>query len=429
LALPISLAAFITMCLPIFYYTPETVFPGIAALPVCLGTLALILIGEHHQTLMHRTISNPLFVWIGLASYSIYLWHWPILTLVDFLPFAVGSTKMIVVQAAVVFSIAIGFASLYIVEKPLRNRSRVKVKHIWFGTAFGTSTLAIAASWIIMQQGATFRFSDEFRTLLANAQNEFHTSCASFSEKSIYKRCRIGDGESPASFALIGDSHARSFSWAVSEAAKSQGVSGFVYEAGACPPLLPVETETNCGQHRSTLFEEIVNDDSIELVILSAFWSHYLETGNRFYLGNHRRRSGFEVSDYAELFPATVKHLEAHGKRVIFLQDTPTLSYNLPRAALFEHAFGIAIPDPPTLESYKRLNEIPDRMILSSKTQGAEFIETGTMMCDPDCLIQMNDRLLYYDSHHITRFASEKIFTEYFFRKVFAPSEMGESDH
>src|SRR5262249_38879271 len=56
-------------------------FPGLLALPACLGTAMLILAGRHAAPLMPRVLSLRPAVAVGLISYSLYLWHWPLLAL------------------------------------------------------------------------------------------------------------------------------------------------------------------------------------------------------------------------------------------------------------------------------------------------------------------------------------------------------------
>jgi peptidoglycan/LPS O-acetylase OafA/YrhL len=62
----------------VFFYTRWQSFPGAAALLPCIGAALLIHAGES-RTLTHRLLSLKPVVFVGLISYSLYLWHWPLL--------------------------------------------------------------------------------------------------------------------------------------------------------------------------------------------------------------------------------------------------------------------------------------------------------------------------------------------------------------
>lgn len=66
----------------LFYHT-WTPFPGLAALPPCLGTAVIIAAGESGTHSVGRLLSLKPVVFIGLISYSLYLWHWPLMGLLS----------------------------------------------------------------------------------------------------------------------------------------------------------------------------------------------------------------------------------------------------------------------------------------------------------------------------------------------------------
>src|SRR5262249_35408336 len=77
-----SAAGLAMIVVPAFAYTPRTPFPGLAALPPCLGTALLIWSNGRGEggapTLVGRVLSWRPVVFVGLISYSLYLWHWPL---------------------------------------------------------------------------------------------------------------------------------------------------------------------------------------------------------------------------------------------------------------------------------------------------------------------------------------------------------------
>ena len=64
---------------PVFFYDVATPFPGLAALPPCVGTAMLIWLGGGSESRVKAALSLSPVVFIGLISYSLYVWHWPII--------------------------------------------------------------------------------------------------------------------------------------------------------------------------------------------------------------------------------------------------------------------------------------------------------------------------------------------------------------
>ncbi|HEX6164546.1 MAG TPA: acyltransferase family protein [Vicinamibacterales bacterium] len=93
------------------------VFPGLWALLPVVGTALLIAAGP--QAIVNRTLlSNPIVVWIGLISYPLYLWHWPLLSFAQIAAGGVPSTELRMALLAV--SVVLSAITFYAVEQPIR---------------------------------------------------------------------------------------------------------------------------------------------------------------------------------------------------------------------------------------------------------------------------------------------------------------------
>ncbi len=92
-------AAWLTLMASSWLLRPESGVPGLAAVPVVLAAAIILVIGDDHASpLARRIIGFAPVQWIGDISYSLYLWHWPLLILT---PLALGVAKLGIAQRMV----------------------------------------------------------------------------------------------------------------------------------------------------------------------------------------------------------------------------------------------------------------------------------------------------------------------------------------
>src|SRR5450756_2908179 len=142
---------------PVFFYSTATLFPGLAALPPCLGAFLVILSGKSGLSSAGRVLALKPLVFVGLISYSLYLWHWPVLAFAAYLSKTELGTGVHIGLLAASFALAI--LSWQFVEKPFRQRRIFRQRPHIFGFA-GASLVALLALGLVVgsQQGFPARF-------------------------------------------------------------------------------------------------------------------------------------------------------------------------------------------------------------------------------------------------------------------------------
>ena len=118
----IAITGLLAILVPVFLYDSSMPFPGIAAVPPVFGAAAIIYIGkESLGSTVNKILAHRSLVWIGLISYSLYLWHWPILAF-----FRIGrehvSLPLDVGLLAVAVSVGVAWVSYRVIEYPFRAR-------------------------------------------------------------------------------------------------------------------------------------------------------------------------------------------------------------------------------------------------------------------------------------------------------------------
>jgi peptidoglycan/LPS O-acetylase OafA/YrhL len=159
---------------PVFFYSPKTSFPGIAALPPCIGSALIIGAGEFGTSVIGKLLSWRPVVFVGLISYSLYLWHWPVIvlhsmgfsvTLNDLLPHRLAT----VIPAfrfdmwmEIVFSFVLAILSWRFVERPFRSRPlRIRRRPLFVMSAAVMAVLIAISITLISAQGFPGRFSPQ----------------------------------------------------------------------------------------------------------------------------------------------------------------------------------------------------------------------------------------------------------------------------
>jgi hypothetical protein len=134
----LALAGLAMILIPSFLYDETTLFPGLAALPPSLGTAILIFVGAHRNpTQVSKFLSSKAMVKMGLLSYGIYLWHWPLLAMAKL--HNLGELPELKMRILIlVLSVILAKLSLDFIEKPIRSKN-LNVRPL---LAFGSAALA-----------------------------------------------------------------------------------------------------------------------------------------------------------------------------------------------------------------------------------------------------------------------------------------------
>ncbi len=269
--------------LPVFFYSHSTTFPGIAALPPCLGAVLLIWANRNpaQSTWAGRFLSIKPLVFVGLMSYSLYLWHWPIFAFFrywELVPHSVGF-RFALVGAGFVVAVA----SYYMVEQPFRRKVVFKSRWKLFGGAHcASSLLLIAGLGILILGGASTRFTEEVlatdRAVVDIGFAESHKTTDIINDK-IGK---IGVADSGEVGVLVwGDSHAMAIVPAVDEALKQLGLSGQVITHSETAPIYNFSRIAQYGLGKdskewASASLDFIRSRKVRVVVLTANWGQHM---------------------------------------------------------------------------------------------------------------------------------------------------------
>ncbi|SFM16787.1 acyltransferase family protein [Shimia aestuarii] len=326
----LSLAGLAAILWPILAYNTETLFPGITALLPCLGAFLLISVGSDGRSVGTRLLSLSPMTFVGKLSYSLYLWHWPVISLFFYQRGDLSRSDGIL---CLVISFILAYLSWRFVEQPLRDRSRVGTRTIAAGSVFAMF-LSIGIGVAIWQLDGMPNRVDPDLLAMANSKNFAHDrrDCHFVNPSRASKGdvCVRGAAKVEPSFVLVGDSHADAISPAIFAAANDLNLAGYQYTDAGFAPFPGVWRLGREGTDDVDAFIEFLkNRPTIKTLIVARYWQLQL-TGY-----TYRHQGGIWVDDEydgsgAEYNKSAVEHGMARlarlfpDRKIILLDDVPT---------------------------------------------------------------------------------------------------------
>lgn len=405
------------------FYSEETLFPGFAAALPALGAMLIIYSTKHKNTLVYRLLSHKLLVSIGLISYSLYLWHWPIIVLYS--KYSIVELTLSEQAALLILIFIVSLLAYYLVEKPLRHAQFMqRGRNCIAAFALVLITVLASSSYVVSQNGLMSRYSSH----LSSFELEGDTSWRLYGEcqtrinlpNKNSAPCVVGDDKEEPSFILWGDSHARSLAAGVSFQAKKKHQSGYVTTRSACPPLLNVDRqgEQACFDFNQKVITFIEQNKSVETVILSARWA-LSSTGERY-----AREPGEPVKLVNLLNPSlnnnplifeaslfnTVALLNELGRKVIIVSGIPEIGYDVKSAYAIKGMFGKNIDAliTPSLREYQDRNNAVEAVLTElEQLKNVSVVHPHMALCDKvTCKVTHDNYALYRDDDHLSTYGS-----------------------
>jgi peptidoglycan/LPS O-acetylase OafA/YrhL len=403
-------------------------WPDGRALAPVAGTMLVILAARTGS----RVTGNPVAAWIGLNSYSIYLWHWPIVVALRRSGHS-GEWPWIALGIAAAF--LLGHLSWRWVERRAWPRSAAprigtaRVTASWRAlAAYGLPALALAlASFGIWRtHGLPQRFPAEVQAVARDSVSRPIAGAGPCYSTGGFpsEPCRLGPAGAPLLAILIGDSHADAELLGLVEAAGTRGAVAFNALAG-CPPVLglrPIQPGSRCGTFNARFLEPLAKPRRVPLV-LTASWAGYA-AGPTFRFPGEGKAPPTRASFQANLLRSTCA-LAAGGPTYVVL-PTPRFPFwvtrELQRRLIErEHAPDVAIP---YAEHEARNRAVVAVLREAERSCGVRLLDPSPYLCRSGaCQGSIRHRPLYRDDHHLTDHGARLLVP--MFRRVFEDHDPG----
>jgi hypothetical protein len=401
-------------------------YPGLMTLIPVLGTV--LIIACHERCPANRLLALKPLVWIGLISYPLYLWHWPILSY--FRIMESGSPPRGALWAGALLAVLLAALTWRFIEQPLRRASlnSLKRRFVLSGLCASMTALFLASYGIVsfnlseqMAQPSpllskTRKTEDEFPHQDAACLEKFPAGEAPF-------YCRMhnwGKGERPV-LSMIGDSHVHAPFFGIARYASEYGFGVISLGENGCPPLFGTvagsadKKKKNCAKTIDTVFDFLARTPNITHVLISMRGPLSLtgkgfgstETGENWTDAMLYLREDANASHEMALWRGleeTLLRFRARGIKIALLLQVPELGVPaqdcLTRPLTLTHAKRCQMPYPVYQERMRPYRELVAE--LKARHNDLIVIDPEPLFCDEkECSGFRDGQLLYIDDDHL----------------------------
>ncbi len=418
-----------TIALSILVFTEASAWPGWRAL-LPVGGAMLILLANRPMMLT----SHPWLQWLGDRSYSIYLWHWPVVVLLEY---AQLSTSLLAAGMGIASSIVLGALSYTLVETPTRRAlSRLRQPRAALVMCAACLCIVMPALLVWRMGGIEARFGPEVTLAAAGARDRSsdHARCQQ-REGTTSPSCVFGAPQRGA--IVLGDSHAGVLMSAITQAASgtNRGVQQWSYDSCIyLPGMRHIDSKrlnkgSDCfgfNQQRRAELENVPKDIP---VILIGRYARYAMGPNEMPVEQGVPEVYFGDEMEAHTTPAFLRRFSeeiigsacqlARSRTVYMMRPLPEMPVNVPLHMSRRLAVGLDPIVSVSLAEYERRNGwIREAQDQASKRCGVRLLDPIPYLCkNGSCPGSVNGRPLFYDHGHLNQYGNT--FLVPMFRQVF----------
>ncbi|MFM2407452.1 MAG: hypothetical protein RL358_194 [Pseudomonadota bacterium] len=355
-------------------------------------------------------------MFIGGLSYSLYLWHWPLLVWLHNGDFSGGHA----LQISVLFllTLVISYLAWRYVEEPFRkNREHFSGRQVGMMTlTFGIFCVSIG-SYIYANSGMENRFpnwvkvknnlaSFDFKAATGTTL-QYPANCAIGDDpQAILRNCAFGDLQAKQRFLVVGDSHVAAWYPAFQAAAEARHTQGVIAMQAGCPPIFDIYSldgaKNICAEKFDARIKGLIATRAFSKVYLLASWSMYSEGDpnnqpNHFISDAHTAANDRATSQLvmrAHLL-STIQYLQSFGIEVVLVHSVAML----PKVVQ-------ALPENYTVP-LAQLQQQNLFMTEFARDHAAELhlnvLDPAPILCSTGaCMTRANGNVLYTDNNHIS---------------------------
>ncbi|MDP2596923.1 acyltransferase family protein [Alteromonas stellipolaris] len=383
----VSMGSLTTLVACCFFMSHDD-FPGFKALVPTLAT-TLLLAFSSRSLLTYKLLAIKPAKFCGDISYSLYLWHWPVIIFYS-LHF---ERDLAAIDKVAVFGLStvLGIVSYYFIEERFRKSNAAEGNTFLRVAALSTAICAVSFAFT---QVNNYRFTEQQKSyeqfmLNYKADNLRPGSCFLTKQQpdiSYYnKDLCLTQSDSKENIVLLGDSHAAHWYSAMNEAIDNETQTLTQITASGCKPTLDYEGEARCTELMKWAFNDVLYSETYDKVIISARW---------------------KIDDLEPLLSA-VEKLQSRGLEVVVLGPIIEYSQALPRLLAKTSAGETLVSS----RKYSSISKIDSKFNAALSAKGFKYYSILKSICidNTNCITTHNNEPIQFDYGHLTPKGAELI--------------------
>ncbi len=238
-----------------------------------LGTALLIYITRNYQSLVEVLLSSTPLVFIGLISYSLYLWHWPILVYSRY--FLVRNLELIEILFLFIAMLGVAVLSWRFVEGPFRKAERRR-KTIQI-SIFISIILVFFSGIVLFERGLPKRLNQDASLINSAVGTHYRCPVPDFLAFGASRGCELNlptRNPRDADIILLGNSHAQMYAPVWGNIFADKGLQGLLVPLNGCLPTVSANISNECIVLAERNLDEVLRLNRAKIVIVGLDWFH-----------------------------------------------------------------------------------------------------------------------------------------------------------
>ncbi len=407
-ALRTALAAgsLLTIILVVVCYSAGLPYPGVYTLAPTVATAVFIASGAQ-PTPVHRLLAWKPIVFIGLISYSLYLWHAPLWVFARY--FALHELDAFQTCAALAATFVCAVLSWALVERPLRERRWLRAQRPFLITMAATTAALVLAGVLLWRSDGLPGRVDPFVQKLVTDEHPFMPLLERCFDETAGpevepKMCRFGSATPGARRVLLwGDSHAWELLPTLDESARRRGIELIFAGLGGCAPLIAEPAESTydvwgrplapCNDYNRAVVRKIA-ELRPDTIILAAYW---IES---------RPLPRADAASIGRAMEDTLARVRPATRRVCAVLDVPTIDHPVQQVLWIARRRGISVEFMRMRreDAYAQQRQ-PDAALHELERRGLLVtVDPKPLICEePRCRVIDTDGVpIYWDTNHLS---------------------------
>ncbi|MFC3150297.1 acyltransferase family protein [Litoribrevibacter euphylliae] len=398
----------------------SSTWPGIVTLLPVLSTMLVLIAGYQSSVL----VDNRVTFYLGQWSYSIYLWHWPVVVFIERYNLNIKYYFF-----GVIISVFFGFLSYRFIESYKISKPKSSFSFFVGNKPILLSLLLFFSSLVLYKYPPLVAFYPIPDSVVSSISK---TPAPCFNNKALLikdiQNCKISDGSK--SLLLIGDSHANSLVPVLEDLSKDNDFSLYYIGMGGCPPIInsmTIRKDSSVCSHLNKLVLSLIEVEKFDYIVLASRWTYYSE-GNysgadMVYIGDPLGNSADKVQSQKNLVAGVgdfVERFYSDGMKVGLVLQVP-MQKRLPISLYYD-----SFTDYKLSAERLRINSVSykDHIDFQSATNLAllEELDDGKIVvidptstfCDERyCPVGNNVHSYYFDEDHLSEQGASLLKTKF----------------